>query len=89
MASVDLKIYGKVQGVFFRQSVKVEADKLSLVGWTRNDSDGTVEVLAVGSKDKLDLLIKWCQKGPDGAKVESIEVDWNETADKFSSFDIL
>lgn len=89
MANVDLKIHGKVQGVFFRQSAKREADKLGLVGWVRNDSDGSVEVLAAGSKDKLDQFINWCKKGSEAAKVEKVEVDWNETRDRFSRFDIL
>lgn len=89
MASVDLKIYGRVQGVFFRQSAKVEADKLDLAGWIRNDPDGTVEALAVGPKDKLDQFIKWCKGGPEAAKVERVESDWNGACGRFSSFDIL
>lgn len=89
MSSVDIKIFGLVQGVFFRQSAKVEAGKLGLVGWVRNDPDGSVEAAAVGSRDKLDQFIAWCKKGPEAAKVERVEISWNETRDRFSSFDIL
>ncbi len=48
--TVRLIVYGQVQGVFFRQSAKREADKLGLVGWVRNEADGTVGVLGVGAK---------------------------------------
>ncbi|MEX2028489.1 MAG: acylphosphatase [Candidatus Curtissbacteria bacterium] len=89
MASVDLKIYGKVQGVFFRQTAKIEADKLGLVGWVRNDFDGTVEVLAVGPKENLDDFIKWCQNGSTAAKVDKVEVEWRDSEEDFESFEIL
>ncbi|MBI3282545.1 acylphosphatase [Candidatus Curtissbacteria bacterium] len=86
--TVIIKIYGSVQGVFFRRSAKEEADKLGLVGWVRNRDDGSVEVLAVGPQQKLNEFVVWCKKGPPFAKVENVEVDRQE-AQEFDAFDIL
>ena len=87
--TINIKIYGQVQGVFFRRSAKEEADRLGLFGWVRNDGDGSVETLAVGSKEKLDEFVKWCKKGPSLAQVERVEVDWQESVGDFDRFDIL
>lgn len=86
---VRLIISGQVQGVFFRRSAKEEADKLGLGGWIRNQSDGSVEVLAVGSKEKLEKFVAWCKKGPPLARVDNVEVDWQDTEEDFDHFDIL
>jgi len=87
--TVRLIVYGQVQGVFFRQSAKREADKLGLVGWVRNEADGTVEVLAVGPKNQLEKFIEWCKNGPDAAKVEKVDVDWSKGAESFDGFEIV
>ena len=89
METVNIKIYGQVQGVFFRRSAKEEADRLGIFGWIRNADDGSVESLVVGSKDKLDKFVKWCKKGPPLAKVENVEVDWRDSEEDFDHFDIL
>ena len=89
MVTVRMAIFGQVQGVFFRRAAKEEADKLCLVGWARNRDDGSVEILAIGSKEKLEKFVKWCKKGPPFAKVEKVEVDWSETEETFGSFEIL
>lgn len=86
---VHIRIYGQVQGVFFRGGAKEEADKLGLVGWARNDRDGSVEILAVGSKSNLDKFVAWCRKGPPGAQVERVQVDWSQANGNFKSFEIL
>lgn len=85
----NIKIFGQVQGVFFRRNAKEKADRLGIVGWVRNDRDGSVEVMASGPKEKLNQFIKWCKKGPPLAKVENVEVDWQETDESFDHFDIL
>ena len=87
--TLHIVIYGQVQGVFFRSSAKDEADRLGLVGWIRNDRDGSVEVMAVGTRTNLDKFLAWCKKGPPFAKVENVEIDWQEAQDLFDSFDIL
>jgi acylphosphatase len=64
-----IKISGKVQGVWFRQSTKAEAEKLNLNGTARNMPDGTVEIHAEGDKKDLEKLLDWCREGPDHADV--------------------
>ena len=86
---VKIKIFGKVQGVFFRKSAKDEAVKLGLVGWVRNNNDGSVELLAAGEKEKLDEFVSWCKAGPALAEVENVEVEWQDQSLEFDSFDIL
>lgn len=87
--TVRLQIYGRVQGVFFRRTAKVEADKLGLTGWTRNEDDGSVEILAVGDKKSLKEFIKWCKDGPEMAKVDRIEEDWSEGDEDLDSFEVV
>lgn len=86
---VHLRIYGMVQGVFFRQSAKDKADELGIVGWVRNNQDGSVEAMAGGSEGKLKEFVAWCKKGPPFAKVDDVEEDWQKQGDDFSSFEIL
>ena len=74
--AVRIIIHGKVHGVYFRASIKTKALELSLTGWVRNLSNGTVEVHAEGSRDSIEKLIKWCQKGPPLAKVSRCDLNW-------------
>jgi acylphosphatase len=73
---VQLRIYGIVQGVFFRASTRDEAARLGLGGWVRNCPDGSVEVLAEGDEAALRALAAWCHEGPSGARVERVEEEW-------------
>ena len=66
-------IFGRVQGVFFRYSTQRQAQRLGVVGYAKNLPDGSVEVVACGSAIKVDELKKWLHKGPEGARVTSIE----------------
>ena len=71
-------VTGKVQGVFFRHSTRVEARRLGLHGFARNLPDGRVEVVARGAAARLDELHAWLHRGPDQARVDSVretEVD--------------
>jgi len=83
-----LFVYGQVQGVFFRRSAKLEAEKLGIVGWARNLDDGSVEVMAEGDRENLDEFIKWCKKGPPFAKVEKVEFEELKGLEGFSDFSI-
>ncbi len=74
----NIKIFGLVQGVFFRVSAKKEADRLKLSGLARNDTDGSVYIEVEGDKDSLDRFISWCKKGPPQAKVEKVQYDNGE-----------
>jgi len=86
MKQIIITIYGRVQGVFFRDGVKREADKLNLVGWTRNTPEGTVEVLAEGEEENLKKLLDYCKEGPKFAKVEEVKVKWSEASGEFNEF---
>ncbi|HUD09241.1 MAG TPA: acylphosphatase [Patescibacteria group bacterium] len=89
MATARIFISGSVQGIGFRYFVKSNARRLKLTGWVKNTDDGRVEVLAQGSKENLEKLVKFCEKGPFLAEVKSVIVDWEEEMEKFQSFEIL
>lgn len=82
-------VYGSVQGVFFRHSARQLAQTLGLVGWIKNNPDGSVEAVAQGQKEKLVEFIGWCKKGPSLADVEKIEVDWKQVRQELVGFEIL
>lgn len=86
MQRVHLIIKGRVQGVFFRGSIRTVAKKLELKGITRNLSNGNVEVIAEGSKEALKDLIEFCRKGPLGARVDDIEIKFEKTTNEFDDF---
>lgn len=86
---VNLKILGDVHGVGFRYSTIEIARDLELVGFVRNNLDGSVEILAEGEKEKLENLITWAKKGPPLSKVEKIDVSWSNATGEFSGFGVL
>lgn len=75
-ARVHLVVSGLVQGVAFRMSAADEARRLGLAGWVRNLPDGRVEVEAEGARDALLRLVRFCERGPPAARVDSVDVDW-------------
>lgn len=85
---IHLKITGRVQGVFFRDFVKKKALSLDLVGWVRNNDDGSVEVVAEGEEGALDQLAAACQKGPMAAKVLDIKVNKEKASEEFLKFEV-
>jgi acylphosphatase len=80
-------VFGRVQGVFFRQSTQQEAQRLGLRGYTRNEDDGSVTIEAEGTKEALDALEKWCHKGPPAARVDKVEVQ-AEAVQGYTSFKV-
>lgn len=86
---IYLTIYGSVHGVSFRWYAREEAQKLGLVGWVKNNPDGTVSALAQGEKAGLEKLKEWCQSGPRWARVERVDEQWREIDVKsFDTFKI-
>ncbi|MFU8833354.1 MAG: acylphosphatase [Wenzhouxiangella sp.] len=65
-------ISGRVQGVFFRESTRRQAERLGLSGYAVNRKDGRVEVAARGDGPKLEQLERWLQEGPADARVEEV-----------------
>ncbi|MEO8333210.1 MAG: acylphosphatase [Gallionella sp.] len=74
MKTLRLVIYGRVQGVFFRDSMRREAQILAVSGWVRNRSDGTVEAAVQGEPAAVDALVHWAHHGPKHAQVERVEI---------------
>jgi acylphosphatase len=70
-----LRIRGRVQGVGFRYWTVGQARKLGLRGWVRNRADGSVEAVAAGTDDALDLFVAACHRGPRAARVSSVDVE--------------
>ena len=70
-----LRIFGRVQGVWYRESMRQEAERLKITGWVRNRLDGSVEAVVQGEAEAVDALVKWCRRGPQQAQVTHINMD--------------
>ena len=89
LASVRVMVYGRVQGVFFRDFTSRRAGELGLTGYVRNLLGGkAVEVQAEGERDRLKRLIDHLKDGPPGARVERVETTWSEYTGSYSGFSI-
>lgn len=69
-----LTVHGRVQGVFFRDSLRRLAEREGVAGWARNSADGTVEAVLEGEPDAVERLVDYCRLGPPQASVERVEV---------------
>jgi len=88
MRTCHIRVFGRVQGVFFRSSVRELAVKLGICGWVKNNPDGSVEVMAQGSDSSIKKLVSFCNVGPQFAKVERVEVKYVDTT-PFNGFRII
>lgn len=66
-------VHGTVQGVFFRDSCRQEAERRGVAGWVRNDPGGTVSAAFEGEPAAVEDLLSWCRSGPEHATVEQVE----------------
>ncbi|MGD0167163.1 MAG: acylphosphatase [Gaiellaceae bacterium] len=73
-----LIINGRVQGVGFRYEARAFATSIGLSGWVQNRCDGAVEGVFEGPRERVELLLHWCRRGPSAAYVEGIEIEWQE-----------
>jgi len=85
---VRLKITGRVQGVYFRTSTVAQAQRLGVTGSVANAPDGGVEVVAEGTRARIEELLAWCRRGPSGAQVTNVEIGWEIATCEFTSFGI-
>lgn len=83
---INIKVFGKVQGVLFRETAKEEAKKLGLAGFVKNQPDGSVYIEAEGNQEALDKFLVWCNDGSERAEVEKIEVSYG-TIKNFTGFE--
>jgi acylphosphatase len=81
-------IRGRVQGVFFRASAEAEANRLGLCGWVRNCPDGSVELVAEGSRAGVEKLLAWCAHGPPRAVVEDVDTHKEGYRGEFNRFSV-
>ena len=79
-------VSGRVQGVFFRQNTKRQAQSQAVKGWVRNLDDGRVEATFEGEESAVKALVDFCRKGPKGASVTNITVNWEPFQDEFKTF---
>lgn len=88
MKAYHIKVYGKVQGVFYRKYARQAAMALQLKGWVRNVTDGSVEIVAEGDSIRLEQFIGWCYQGSPGSAVTKVEKTGTDLK-YFTSFDVL
>jgi len=81
-----LVAHGRVQGVWFRESMRQEAEALGIAGWVRNRMDGSVEAVIEGSPQAVDAMTAWARRGPRDAQVRRVEAS-EEPVGGFASFD--
>ncbi len=82
------KVYGNVQGVFFRQFTKDKAQALAIVGYAKNMIDGTVDIIAQGEEENLKQFVEAISAGPETAEVDSLELEWGRPTEDFLGFTI-
>ena len=80
-----LSITGLVQGVWYRESMRREAQRLGITGWVRNRADGSVEAMVQGSPEAVDAIQRWAKTGPEQARVERVEA--TPAAGEFAAFE--
>lgn len=80
-------VHGRVQGVFFRDSCRREANARDVAGWVTNRPDGTVEAVFEGAPEDVRALIDFCRSGPRGADVSSVD-ERGEEPEGLSGFDV-
>ena len=88
MKHYNFIIIGKVQGVWYRGSAKLQANRLGLKGFVCNKPDGSVYLEAEGTDEALEALLAWCRQGPEFAHVEQVLVEegvWRG----FAQFEVL
>ncbi len=86
---MHLFVKGKVQGVFFRQALKVMAKKKNVFGCVKNLKDGRVEAILEGEDVNVSSLVEWCHAGPANARVEDVEIRNEKYKGEFSKFEVL
>jgi acylphosphatase len=88
MQAVSAVVSGRVQGVGFRYSTQAMGQRLQLVGWVRNQADGSVATHAQGDKSAVANFVAYLQEGPRAARVDSVEVAAIEPDPSLSGFQV-
>lgn len=89
MNELQIELYGRVQGVAFRETVRKYARKEGVKGYVMNKDDGDVFVCAQGRKDKLAKLLVWLQESPGLSKVTGLTYHWKSSSQAYESFSVV
>ncbi|HYY65785.1 MAG TPA: acylphosphatase [Nitrososphaeraceae archaeon] len=81
-------IVGKVQGVYFRQNMRIVSARHRVTGWVRNLKDGRVEAVLEGDDIDVSEVIEWCHAGPPKAKVEDVDIKYEKYTGEFREFKV-
>jgi acylphosphatase len=74
MQHLDIKVSGRVQGVFFRASTLEQANQIGIKGWVSNHADGSVHIAAEAEPDSMQQFLEWLQHGPANARVDDLDI---------------
>ena len=83
-----VRVSGRVQGVFFRDSTREKAQELGLAGYVKNTPDGDVEALFEGPTQSVEEMVRWCGQGPSHASVENVEANYESPGDDLTGFEV-
>jgi acylphosphatase len=83
-----IRVFGRVQGVLFRQNAAAMARRLGVSGYVRNLDDGSVEAVYEGDRGSVEEIVEWTKRGPPHAKVESYRLEWGEPTGEFAGFSV-
>lgn len=81
-------VYGRVHGVFFRQTAMEEAGRLGLFGYADRLADGSVRIEIEGDKKTLEIFLRWCRRGPFLAKVRLMLFEYSSKLEHFDVFEV-
>ncbi|MEE4253336.1 MAG: acylphosphatase [Desulfuromusa sp.] len=82
----EVRVTGRVQGVWFRQSTKNTAERYEVTGWCRNNPDRSVEAVFEGEEPAVKAVIEWCNDGPELARVDDLQIEWEQPTGEFERF---
>jgi acylphosphatase len=85
--TLRLVIHGRVHGVFFRDSMRREAQRLGITGWVCNRSDGSVEAAVQGEPAAVDAIVRWSHQGPQHAQVARVVIEPDDGS--YNSFEVI
>ena len=88
LGRLEAQVTGRVQGVGFRHFARSQARRLGVDGWVRNESDGSVRVVAEGPRDALGEFLERLEEGPGGARVLDVRAEWSQASGEFGGFTV-
>jgi len=89
MMEIEAIVTGKVQGVSYRAFVDDAAVKLGLTGYTHNNADGTVSVVAQGETETLKEFVEWLHEGSLMSAVAGVDISWRSPEKTYHDFSVL